>query len=294
MSHSAHSSSSVLDALLVSELASAASQSVTIHAGHYALFSDRQSGVSDYLHDLDTEGAELGIVDLCRATWEAACRSVATALPQTKAQLMVLVNDWQFVSRNQELRRENEQAASRMREQYYLATPTLSDYHLNEMDRHGLPTDLILRCREDQWLFSESALRNELNPLIHEVLEDEQRAVTCGIRKHYTENGEPIIDVCDDESGKVRLLYCGNTNCAGEVVSLLGNLFARGVRRFLNIYPAQCREPVSAGTRLAYRLFRLDGFVVTNVAVSRATRDGTTLHASVERFDSEAVSLINR
>ena len=68
------------------------------------------------------------------------------------------------------------------------------------------------------------------------------------------------------------------------MISLLAALHKRGVRRFLNIYPSQCREPVGAGTRLAERIFDLEDFQITNIAVSGATDSGDTLHAVVERF----------
>ena len=282
--------SSILDSVLSTELANCGSRAVTIHAGHYALFQNRQGDPVDRLRDPETDAASPRFVEFCRVTWEAACRSVAKSFPQTNAQLMVLVNDWQFVSRDSNLRRESEQLASRIRERYYLMTSTLPTYHLNAMECHGLSPDLILHCRGDRWLFSESALRSDLRPLIRDILSDERWAVSTGVRRHFSEDGEPIIDVCDSESGNVRLLYCGNTNCAGEVVALLRNLHVRGIRCFLNTYPSVCREPVNKGTSLAYRLFGLDGMVVTNIAVSGATVNGTDLDVAVEHFSWEDFS----
>ena len=282
------SASSILDTVLSTGLSSCSSQAVTIHAGHYALLRNRDRGYCDRLSDLDDERSGLGFEDFCRITWEAACRSIATATPRVSAQLMVLVNDWQFISPDLDVRRERERAISQLREMYYLETPMLPDYHQSVMERYSLSADLILRDREDRWLFSESSLRSDLRLLISDVTDE--RRDSAGVRKHFTAKGEPIIEVCDNELGNVRLLYCGNTSCAGEVVALLRNLYARGVRCFLNIYPSVCREPVNTGTGLAYRLFGLDGLDVTNIAVSGAIGNGSDLHAVVERFRSEDFS----
>ncbi len=279
--------SSVLDTILSEELTSCGSHEITIHAGHYALFRDRDKGYCDYLRALDDRKSGLGFEDFSRLTWRAACRSIAANSTKMTVQLMVLVNDWQFLSPGLEVRRENERAIFDLREQYYLETPMLPNYHLQEMGRHNISTDLILRDRQDRWLFSETALRNEVDSVIREVWADELRAIKVGIHKHYDKNGEPIVDVCDKEVGDVRLLYCGNTNCAGEVIALLKNLYARGVRRFLNIHPSICRNPVNAGTTLAYRLFGLEGLAVTNIAVNFTTEESAVLYPGVERFTWE-------
>ena len=273
------SSCTALDDLLISELARAEAEPLVIHAGHYALVRNHGGQAVDCLDKTRFPGVEFS-----RCTWESACRALAAKHVKVNAQLMVLVNDWQFLTSGAESRRVSERSAAQMREEYYRGTPTLPPSHLQQLIRHNLTDDVILRHSEKQWLFSESALRHDLSTVIREIIADEKRATEAGIRKYFNKNGEPVIDACDEESGAFCLLYCGNTNCAGEVISLLAALHKRGVRRFLNIYPSQCREPVGAGTRLAERIFDLEDFQITNIAVSGATDSGDTLHAVVERF----------
>jgi hypothetical protein len=281
------SSSAELDSLLISELARADVEPLVIHAGHYALVRSREGVATDCLNESSFPGVDLGFAEFSRSTWESACRVIATKHVRARAQLMVLVNDWQFLSSVEDSRGANERAAAIMRNEYYRVTPTLPLSHLQQLARHNLSDDVIFRYSEERWLFSESALRHELKAVIGEVIADKTRASEAGVHKYFNENGEPVVDACDEDSGRFCLLYCGNTNCAGEVISLLENLYKRGVRRFLNIYPMQCREPVGVGTRLADRLFNLGDFQITNVAVGGATQNGDTLHAVVERFGPE-------
>ena len=255
-----------------------------IHAGHYALIRTKDGQVTDCLDDEESSNDVLGFAEFSRFTWSWACQTMARTPAAMRPRLIVLVNDWQYVEPKMSDKRESKQAADRSRTEYYFRTPTLPQYHLDELEHYGLSTDGIVISEMNRWLFSENALRNELHPIIREVQTDEHRARITGIRKYFNENGEPIIEVCDDEAGKLCLLHCGNTNCAGEVISLLGNLYRRGVRRFLNVYPSQCREPVSAGTRLAYKIFNCPDFVIVNAAVAIPSANNGDHFVSVERF----------
>ncbi len=258
-----------------------------IHAGHYALFRTKDDRITDCLDGKDSAIDVLGFGRFSRATWRSACRATANAPAANRPRLIVLVNDWQYIEPAGDVKRENKQAADRSRSEYYRRTPVLPQYHLDELKRHGIPTDTVLNGGKDCWLFSENALRNELHPIVKEVQANEERARAVGIRRYFNENGEPIVEICDDEAGKLCLLHCGNTNCAGEVISLLGNLYRRGVRRFLNIYPSQCREPVSAGTRLAFRIFEWPDFMVTNAAVSVSMLNSGDPEVMTESFGRE-------
>jgi hypothetical protein len=281
-------SSAALDDLLISETTRPDVEPLVIHAGHYALVQNHDGMAADCLDKVRFPGVDLGFAEFSRCTWESACRAMAAKHVKANAKLMVLVNDWQFLTSGAGSRRVSERSAAQRREEYYRGTSTLPPFHLQQLKRHNLSDDVILRNSEKRWLFSESSLRNELSSVIREIVADEKRASEVGIRKFFTENGEPVIDACDEEHGKFCLLYCGNTNCAGEVVSLLAALHQRGVRRFLNIYPSQCREPVGAGTRLAGRLFNLEDLRIINIAVSGATESGGALHTVVERFGPES------
>jgi hypothetical protein len=282
-------SSLSLASLLASFVAISARQqkAAVIHAGHYALFRRKDGQVTDCLDEADSTNDILGFAKFCRATWSAACQANASASATARPRLIVLVNDWQYITNSGDKSREGQQAADRIRSEYYRRTATLPLYHLDELRQHGIETDAILTSEKDRWVFSETALRNELHPIVKKLLADRQRAQEVGVKRYFNEDGEPIVEICDDEAGKLCLLYCGNTNCAGEVVSLLGNLYQRGIRYFLNVFPSQCREPVSAGTRLAYKIFDCDDFSVTNAAVN-ATSNGEDSLVFVESFGRQA------
>jgi hypothetical protein len=281
------SSPAALGDLLSSELLRADGTPCVIHAGHFALVCNRDGAPVDCLNQSCFPGSDLGFAEFSRLTWETACRTVAAVRTTSQVKLMVLVNDWQFLKSKESNRSASERAKARMREDYYQSVPLLPPFHFQELIRNNLSENAVFRNQDDCWLFSESALRHQLSTVIREVMADEKRAASAGIRRYFNEDGEPVIEASDEDAGQVCLLYCGNTNCAGEIIMLLENLYRHGIRYFLNVYPAQCREPVGIGTRLARRLFDLRDLRVTNIAVSGTALGGDALRAVVERFGPE-------
>jgi hypothetical protein len=257
-----------------------------IHGGHYAL-SSHGGSLRDHLSGSPPcQALPAGFTEFSRRTWELACRVVArTKAEGSDVALMVLVNDWQFVSSSGSDRRTAEQMGDLQRRSYYEAVSTLPAYYLDCLRRHELSGDSILKAREDRWLFSESELRALLPGAVRE-LEEAGLAIERGLRKSFSEHGQPIVSVdrsqASELGGEMCLLYCGTTGCSGEVVQLLKSLYDRGVGLFLNIYPEICRGPVTVGTEVARQAFLLNGMRIRNIALSIANHESK---AWIDRYD---------
>lgn len=234
-----------------------------IHAGHYVL----SSAGSQLIEQIEARGGMGEFSAFTRFSWRLGCRLVALAKERGQAlQLMVLVNDWQFVQSPTEARRDSERTAAKMRDQYFAARRSLPDYHLRMLHEHGLTEADVLKATGDQWLFSESALRIALGRSVSKLF-SEGRAESCGLTKHFQPSGDPVISICADIGTEMDLIFCGSTNCAGEVIELLRELNERGIGLLVNLYPRPCLAQVSTGTMLAGQLYGLRGMRIVNVAI---------------------------
>lgn len=239
-----------------------------IHAGHY-LLTWNQGSASDNLEDLPpVKPAARVIANFAHETWQLACETIARFSVSDRLLLLTLVNDWQSLVPPIQSKGEQERIAAKLRREYFDRVPQLPQSHLNVLEQYGISQDRVLKREESCWLFSESRLRQEFGGTVKELLGDPARADNLGLRQYYTDNGEPVIKAAVEDGNEYCLLFCGNTNCAGEVVELLRHLYGRGVTSFVNLYPAECRQPVIAGTLLAQRLFGLAGMSVTNIAIN--------------------------
>lgn len=244
---------------------------MVIHAGHF-IISAADDSACDHL--CDTGPLKQGVeeyVGFTKLTWQLGCSVLKMIDCTADIQLMVLVNDWQFLVPALPDRAERERKATHLRTSYYCNTPALPRYHAEVLAAHGLQSDSILKCSSSRWLFSETALRQELARTVAGLMRDTEAEQRFGLRKYFTAQGEPVVKVEMCEGREYSLLYCGNTNCAGEIVQLLKILYEQGVRTFFNLYPIQCREPVLIGTTLAHQLFQLDSMQVVNVAIPSVT-----------------------
>jgi hypothetical protein len=265
------SASPELKAILEKELRSEKfnCQPIVIHAGHYFLEIAESGVATDRLNNPNLDRSEL--IDhfalFSRETWEMACLITAASPAENRPRLVVLVNDWQYLVPKESSRRQREQAAARLRREYYTKVPGLTEFHSSTMTSCGLPYGQILSASREQWMFSESELRAKFAATLKSVMKDPIRAEQLGITKQLNEDGEPIISF-RAEGQQCTLLHCGNAGCAGEVVELLRQLYEeKGVRNFINIFPACCRVPVERGTEIAQQLFGLDGMEIVNIAV---------------------------
>jgi hypothetical protein len=226
----------------------------------------------DYL-EADSEGG-LGIPGFdvfTKTTWQLAC----DALQQfggvdADLKLMALANDWQCLTWQNLSKRESERRAARLRADYYERRPGLPHYHEAQLKAHALSPHCVLRASDASAVFSEATLRHQLTRTIKAMMRDDAEAHHTGLRRYFDEHGESLVRLESSEctGAPVVLVQSGHTGCAGEVVELLNELQQRGIRKFINLYPAQCQMPVEAGTGMAVELFGLSDMVIANIAVA--------------------------
>lgn len=238
-----------------------------IHGGHFIL-DNHGAEAADFLAGeyCDSLPAQQ-FAEFAGRTWRLAI-DLFQGLQRggVDAKLIVLVNDWQFLSGRGTSRREIEKDIARKRSDYYRRVADLPDFHRGLLVSAGLDTDSIFKASCERWLFSEAHLRTSLASSIKRLFElglAEER----GLAKSFTPSGEPIVSVRCALEEQFALLYCGSTNCSGEVVELLRIIHRAGFRAFVNLYPEACLGPVTLGTELARPVYKTRGLEVLNVAV---------------------------
>lgn len=240
---------------------------VVIQAGHYPLDILGNEAI-DRLDATATSSLARNFANFAGLSWSVACALTRMLSATTQSvQVMTLVNDWQFLRAGAGGRRAQVREASLARGRYYSRVPTLPAMHLAILAAQGLGDESVFKWSQERWLFSEDSLRTGLAATLKR-LKAEGRARDLGIVEETTPEGEPIVRVQCSLDHEVCLLYCGNTNCAGEVVELLRVLHERGVRRFVNVFPRECMIPVEAGTVTAHDIFTFDGMLVVNAGLT--------------------------
>jgi hypothetical protein len=134
------------------------------------------------------------------------------------------------------------------------------------MAGYQLPHEQVLPASQERWMFSESVLRLQFAARVRSLIKDEAAVKQLGLSVSFNENGQPIVST-ESAGEDCSLLYCGNSGCAGEIVELLNQLYVKGVRRFINIFPGECLVPVKSGTEIARRIFDLKDMKIVNIAV---------------------------
>lgn len=270
--------------ILRTELSQVRNGTTVIHAGHFILDIAEGKAMDHLNTSAPLRPGLADFIDFTRLTWEVACKAVKRAPDQRNMKLIVLANDWQFLSPPSRDRGETERKANQLRDVYYEEIPNLPPYHLKVLAQNNLNLESVMAADNAHWLFSETVLRHMLTTTIAPLLRDRKKADSLGLREHFTEKGQLNICVDSRVGGEYSLLYCGSTNCAGEVVQLLKLLRDRAVTNFINLYPAQCREPVTVGTKLAHHLFCLEKLRVLNVAIPVVRYSRPPIRPFVEEF----------
>jgi hypothetical protein len=264
-----------------SELRNHLGEPTVIHAGHYILHAEGDVGC-DHLEEVPVSIPALGdFVALTKRSWEIACGAIASIHSPTTVKLIVLVNDWQFLRVAASTKREAQRRASKMRFSYYNTVSRLPEYHERGLTSFGISSSSIMPFDNDRVLFSETELRGQLARTLTSVMKDPAQPTAQKLTQYFTPAGQSIIHAKSYE-GEYPLVYCGNTNCAGEFMQLLKLLHDRGTVRFVNLYPLQCRGPVTKGTELAEQVYGLEGMKITNIAIPP---DSAKTEAIIDRFN---------
>lgn len=264
-----------LESAVLARVRESPCSSILLHAGHFALDGAGEIAQDRLSAEVNRTRGTSDFVMFARRTWELGCRVAKAATRWGKVvQLAVLVNDWQFLQPAGRRRRALEKMKAKMRADYYRAVPTLPEFHQATLREHGLSPDIVVRDQGDRWMFSENALRERFVRSIRRVFR-EGRAEELGLEQSFTSSGDPVIRVHSVMDTEVCLIYCGSTNCAGEIAELLRRIYERDVRHFINLYPAACDRPVEAGTKVAQTLHPLRGLTIDNFALSLTPSEGS-------------------
>lgn len=274
---SASALSNTLRNVILEELSNTAGTSTVINAGYFDL-SFRGGNARDPFCDLESgHSSSLHSAEVATRTWHGTCQALKRYGGLQYVKLMAVVNDWQRLQPPANSHHEREVEAARLRSEYYQSVPTLPQPYLQMLAEYGISTENIFKQDSNCWMFSEHRLRKSFGTAASAMLRDDPgTAEACGLRceisgqqKGLFFSGEDGVDYC--------LLHSGNTNCAGEMVQLLHELNQRGAQRFINVYPAQCRNPVGVGTAVARSMYDIGGLSVTNVAVSSIGADAVQI-----------------
>jgi hypothetical protein len=155
-------------------------------------------------------------------------------------------------------KQDQEREKVEMRRRYYESVPKLPRYYMGVAEASGITSDQVFKASDSCWLFSEAELRQRFVQRLQLLVEADP-----GLERIVEQSGPRICTVVDNQS--VELSRCGTTNCLGEFIELLKQLYDRGVRSFINIYPTDCREFVDQGTNVARELFGLKGMEIVNI-----------------------------
>ena len=244
------------------EISNAAAGEVAVLAGHYAIFSSGAAAV-DLLADGAVRPRGAGEMTAFTAfTWSAAVNAIAGPAA-SRARLVVLVDDVQFVRPSLEDRAAAERLAAALANSYLANMRTIPDLHSRVLRERAIDAGRILRHDSQRWVFSERELRAAA------VAHVRQRArEPNGASAGLTASADlSRIDVTLPDGSACCLVHSGHTNCAGGYLELLNNLYERGIRTLLALVPMRCLGPVTLGTTLAHHLYGLRGMAVITIAV---------------------------
>ena len=234
-------------------------RSVLVQAGHFLVYYDNTedqllpciaSELTSPRHAVVAE--TYGHFPLL--TWRLGL-DLLSALPAARKQIMVLVNDWQYVPSRKQKRA------------FYSRHATLPPAYQRLLDQadpaiNVLASDDVLPDARTGVFFSEKYLRN----LYTRQVKGARRA-TC-----------PALDLahCAQEAGA-----CAHpqpqkdaqpTNkppdCADEVFALHKILETQGVDSFINLYPLVCREYVLCGTTRYYNKTDITAHTTCNIGLA--------------------------
>ena len=223
-------------------------------AGHFAIFT-AGGRASDLLDEPRAVAEHTDMVTFARDSWTAACDALGSDRAE---QLVVLVDDLQFVRPALPDRGARERLAAALAADYLRRTPTLPAFHLREAESRGVAADRFVRRRHDGWLFSERTLRAEAVERIRRAARDGAQGLESNA------DGSRII-VRDAELGEHTVVHSGHTSCAGGYMELVVQLHARGARKLVAVVPRRCLGPVTLGAQLARTRFGATAIDVVNI-----------------------------
>jgi hypothetical protein len=259
--------------------ASQGADTVIMQAGHFLLYNDPANnkilpcldeGLVESRHDeIRQNYAQFPIL-----TWRLGLRLLAS-LPASAKHIMVVVNDWQYLSKGSN------------RADFYANYAHLPGSYADELARYSGAISLFAPKKTKPGtstapFFGEMNLRNRYQRHVTKLIAAKklpQQAVlqTCGNTVHCT---------FPDLAGFQREAYCSGQagDCAGEIAEMIHDAGSRGgAACFINLYPLVCREHVELGSQWAVDLLQSTCGTVLNLGFqSAAVRDERHLIETAE------------
>jgi len=224
-------------------------KSVVMQAGHFLLYYDV---VEDQLlpcisgeltsprHELlRREAGEFPLL-----TWQLGLE-LLNSLNMASLQIMVVVNDWQYLPKNVDRRR------------FYESFRHLPEGYNKALEHYGDRLHLLEPPQGTGTFpfYGEMNLRNQYRKSVERLITDGNLPADAIL----LQSSEEIVCSLPDSVGRTWEVYCSNKtgDCAGEIAQML-NLAVQQADCdcFINIYPAVCRDFVERGTELGNELLR--------------------------------------
>lgn len=233
---------------LVQEVSRGA-KSVVMQAGHFLLYYDVVEDqllpcISDELTSPRHELLRREAGGFPLLTWQLGLE-LLDSLRTASRQVMVVVNDWQYLPKNIDRRR------------FYESFRHLPEGYSNALERYEDRLSLLEppQGTGTQPFYGEMNLRNQYRKTVERLITDGNLPAEAILEQV----SEEIICSLPDAVGRTWEVYCSSKtgDCAGEIAQML-NLAVQQTSCdcFINIYPAVCRDYVERGTELGNDLLQ--------------------------------------
>jgi hypothetical protein len=244
---------------LVAKAASGA-RSVVMQAGHFLLMHHPVTGqivpcIASKAKSSDFVTNAYGHFPLL--TWHLGARLLASLPANVEKRLMVVVNDWQYLSESGD-RADFYANYGRLPSEY---TDILLEYpEIGVLEPRSIKTGVSTRP-----FFGEMNLRNQYRRHVEKLIKRGDLPPKARVSE---KDGEITCSLPTGAVGEDREVYCSkrSADCAAQIDEMLH--FARlevACDCYINLYPAVCSAFVEYGTLLSESLLRNDLPVVLNL-----------------------------
>jgi len=245
---------------------------VAIQAGHFFLIVHKKRCVPAVKEELDRLGIypsfynqlENCIAEFPSRTWTYGIEVLQRLQKENRDScILTVVNDWQYVRKAENL------SPGQARHQFYSIYRNLFENYKACLNNAEMSGQNILCLDRFFGFISETWLRHRIQRRLKNLAKN---TTTSSLEWKQDQNEHRDL-VFNDLSQACKLLVCGQADCAGEVMELVYQLYAKGYRNLINFIPEECEHPVNEGTRRALALFRFPDFSVLNISVPFFSKD---------------------
>jgi hypothetical protein len=253
-------------------------ETVAVQAGHF-LLCDMPDGtgvgacVASELHGETLEELKREHAQFPHLSWNLAC-DVLLHLPHTRRHILVLVNDWQYVS-------QPEERIAFFEEKHRLPSSYCAPLSGVTLLTPDGPADFDT----DHPYFSERVLRNAFHRRLKKLVAAGK--LPPGIEVEFSGSGASCSVL--DAAGERKEIYCStkSADCAGEVAELIDRIHALvSCETFINVFPSVCKQFVELGSEAARSIFGTSVRQVINIALP-----STNVHSEQHLLDEAEITI---